>query len=284
MIKLISRKNINIDKYDDCIKNSIQSRIYAFSWYLDTVSKNWSVLVLNDYEAVLPISWQRKLFFKYSSQPYFSQQLGVFSKDLISKEIQKEFLSQIPVHFFKVVIHFNSQNYSTENTITLKNYKLTLNTDYVSFKKNFSKGRKHAIKVGEKALLYVEETTIAELIKIHKDNYSYKISYKVLTALSNAILRNRKGFLLGVFKDEQLLGGALFTDHDNRITYLFAAFTVKGKTLQASSFLLSEVIKKYQNSNLILDFEGGNMPSIAKFYRSFGAEEENYFAFKRTLL
>ncbi|WP_299064864.1 hypothetical protein [uncultured Polaribacter sp.] len=284
MIKLISRKNINIDKYDDCIQNSIQSRIYAFSWYLDRVSKNWSVLVLKDYEAVLPISWQRKLFFKYSNQPYFSQQLGVFSKKQISKELQEEFLSQVSAKFFKVVIHLNSQNYSTENTSTLKNYKLSLNTDYDSLKKRFSKGRKHAIKVGDKASLVLKETTIDELIKIHNDNYLYKIPYNVLRELSKSILSNKKGFLLGVFEDGQLLGGALFTNHNKRITYLFATFTVKGKTLQASSFLLSEVIKKHQQTGIILDFEGGNMPNIAKFYRSFGAEEENYFAFKRIFL
>ena len=30
MIQYIKRKNLNIEKYDACIENSVQSRIYAF--------------------------------------------------------------------------------------------------------------------------------------------------------------------------------------------------------------------------------------------------------------
>ena len=53
MIQHIKRKDLDILKYDACIENSIQSRIYGFSWYLDIVADHWEVLVLDDYEAVM---------------------------------------------------------------------------------------------------------------------------------------------------------------------------------------------------------------------------------------
>ena len=46
MIKYVRRKDLDIKKYNNCIEKSIQSRIYAFSWYLDVVAENWSVLVV----------------------------------------------------------------------------------------------------------------------------------------------------------------------------------------------------------------------------------------------
>lgn len=71
MIHCIKRKDLDIDKYDACIAASVQFRIYAFSWYLDAVSENWEVLILNDYEAVMPLPWKQKYFLKYITQPFF---------------------------------------------------------------------------------------------------------------------------------------------------------------------------------------------------------------------
>ncbi|MDA9093212.1 hypothetical protein N9J92_05085, partial [Polaribacter sp.] len=68
MIHIIERKDLDVDKYDACIADSVQSRIYAFSWYLDVVTDNWDILILNDYEAVMPLPWKQKYFLKYITQ------------------------------------------------------------------------------------------------------------------------------------------------------------------------------------------------------------------------
>ena len=69
MIRKVSRKKLEVEKYDACIANSIQANVYGYSWYLDVVADNWDVLVLNDYEAVMPIPWRRKFFIKYVYTP-----------------------------------------------------------------------------------------------------------------------------------------------------------------------------------------------------------------------
>ncbi|WP_297814294.1 hypothetical protein [uncultured Polaribacter sp.] len=111
MIQYIKRKDLDILKYDACIENSVQSRIYGFSWYLDIVADHWDVLVLDDYEAVMPIPWKSKYGIKYIGQPYFCQQLGVFSKERLTKEIQEEIIKKIPKKFVKVSLNFNSDNF-----------------------------------------------------------------------------------------------------------------------------------------------------------------------------
>ncbi|VAW26447.1 hypothetical protein MNBD_BACTEROID04-1052, partial [hydrothermal vent metagenome] len=58
MIYYYKRNQIDIVKYDTCITKSINTRVYANSWYLDIVADNWDVLVLNDYEAVMPLPWR----------------------------------------------------------------------------------------------------------------------------------------------------------------------------------------------------------------------------------
>jgi uncharacterized protein YlbG (UPF0298 family) len=102
MVHYVKREDLDIEKYNDRIENSIQSRIYAFSWYLDIVADNWDVLVLNDYEAVMPVPWKQKYFIKYVTQPFFCQQLGIFSKEKFTKETQEEIIKMIPKKFVKV--------------------------------------------------------------------------------------------------------------------------------------------------------------------------------------
>jgi len=84
MIHYVKREDLMVAKYNDCIENSIQSRIYAFSWYLDIVADNWDVLVLNDYEAVMPVPFRRKFRINYVYPPFWLLELGLFSlKDAI---------------------------------------------------------------------------------------------------------------------------------------------------------------------------------------------------------
>lgn len=284
MIHYVLKKHLDVAKYNACIEQSSQSRIYAFSWYLDIVADYWDVLVLNDYEAVMPIPWKQKFELKYVTQPYFCQQLGIFSTDKISKEMQHQFVKKIPSKFLKVTLGLNSQNCVISDKNIRKNLFLNLSKSYSELFKNFSKGRKHAIKVGEKQQLVLKETSIESLIEIQKNQYEYQFPENTLQQLATEILQRKNGEILGVFKDEVLLGGAFFVRSSKRMVYLFSAFTNVGRELQAASFLINQVLKTNQNSPLIFDFEGGNIPNIATFYNSFGAEKENYSLVKRSLL
>lgn len=285
MIKYVKRKDLNVEKYNTCIENSIQFKMYAFAWYLDIVADNWSVLVLDDYKAVMPIPWKRKYFLKYSTQPFFCQQLGLFSTQKVTKELQQNFIKSIPVTFLKVSLNFNSAMLFDKNLIKKKNYILKLNDSHSNIFKSFSKGRKHAVKVGEKKELILKETSIASLIKMQEEFYSYtNYSKEKLQLLSAYILKNNLGFIQGVFKDDVLIGGAFFLKTNHSIIYLFSSFSSKGKKMQASSFLINSIIKQYENTTIVLDFEGGNMPSIGSFYKSFGAKIAPFYFFKRSFL
>ena len=55
--------------------------VYAFSYYLNSMAKNWDALVLNDYDAVMPLTWNKKYGFYYLYQPFMSASLGVFGNE-----------------------------------------------------------------------------------------------------------------------------------------------------------------------------------------------------------
>ncbi len=283
MITYVKRKNLNVDKYDACIENSIQSRVYAFSWYLDIVADHWDVLVLDDYEAVMPLPWKKKYGIKYIIQPYYCQQLGVFSVDEITLATEHEFINSIPKYFVKIDLNFNAKNIYQHSNQKI-NYLLSLDKSYNELFKNFSKGRKHAVKSASKNNLTIKPITIAELIEITDEFYpDLHYSKDILSTLANYILKNKMGFIHGVFKDENLLGGSFFLISNQRIVYLFSAYKKEARKLQASSFSIISVMKKYQNTTLILDFEGGNIPSIGSFFKSFGAVPEFFYNYSKKI-
>ena len=49
-----------------------------------------------------------------------------------------------------------------------------------------------------------------------------------------------------------------------------------GRKPGANHFMLYEFIKEFSGQNLILDFEGSEIPSINFFYKKFGAIEQPY--------
>src|ERR1019366_1761696 len=96
MVKHISHSKINFKKWDNCIANSVNSAIYAYSWYLDIVSPGWEALVAADYKTVMPLTQNSKYGINYLRQPFFTQQLGVFSTSELTEAILTDFLTAIP--------------------------------------------------------------------------------------------------------------------------------------------------------------------------------------------
>ena len=64
-IKYLRHQEVDKSKWDNCIDKADNGLIYAYSFYLDHMAKQWDALVLNDYEAVMPLTWNKKFGFYY---------------------------------------------------------------------------------------------------------------------------------------------------------------------------------------------------------------------------
>lgn len=292
LITYLSRHKLDIEKYNACIYNSINSRIYAYSWYLDIVADDWDVLVMDDYNFVMPLPKRKKYGLNYIYLPPWVQQLGIFSNLEIDKRLIFNFIAHIPKNFVLVDYFFNS--YNTFNHRNLKerdNYILKLNVEYELLRNNYSKSRKWRINQANRNNLKIVETgdlqNLINLFKLNKGKElgSYKFDLNILKRLIK-ILRTHSDLKILEIKNDNnnLIGGAVFIFDDNRITYLFSALNLEGRNKQAMSFLIDYIINLNSSSNLIFDFEGSMIPEIASFFKSFGSELETYYHFKQKRL
>ncbi len=286
MIRYVKHKDLDFEKYNACIENSLQSRIYAFSWYLDIVADDWNVFVLEDYEAVMPVPFMRAkryFYFKKIIQPFFCQQLGVFSRGEISKEKYQGFINEV-VLLKPKVYNFNSYNFELLIAKKFKiqvNYELALSKSYDELKSNYSKNLKRNLQKSIKnELMYVNIST-QEIITFKKTTNKHKISdsyYRYMKNVMDEILNKDLGKSIGVFKNKELVGVAFFIQNKTRIIHLVSGVNEKGKLYGATPFLFDVFIKENSNQKMIFDFEGSSIKGIARFFKNFGAQERLYYS------
>ena len=288
-IEKLKYNQIDFKKYDTCIKNAINTRIEALSWYLDIVSnKNWEVLVLNDYQAVLPLPMhrvKRRFFKRMVTQPLFCQQLGLFYQEIQQNEIDL-FLNYLKKESI-FQYHFNYKNEFVldfyKDKIQLKNnYILDLNNDYENLLKNYKKDLKNKLKKAKKATLKIKQNIdFKQFKKLKKENSNHKIkekSFKINELLTNQLKQKKIGNFYGAFINNELVAINFFIETDKVIVNLLSVTTNKGKKTGATAFLIDYIIQKNCNQSILLDFEGSNLKGIADFFKSFGATNQPYFA------
>ncbi len=94
-IKYLNHNEIDCIKWEDNIAGSLNLCIYSHSWFLDSVQSDWGALVWEDYRAVMPV-------FSLGSKMYLPKGVfwtGIYSNEIIEKEVYGEFLNFISQKF-----------------------------------------------------------------------------------------------------------------------------------------------------------------------------------------
>ena len=282
-------------RWDELISASAHSLPYAFSWYLDAVAENWGGLVLNDYEAVMPLVWLRKLGIKCLYQPYYCQQLGVFAAGVVGADVYRDFLNTATRHFSYIHINLNPEARVVAEDFTLvkkKNLLLDLSPGHsvlqkeysVSHNRNIAKARKAGLSFSEACDLKSFQKFYLENVNRTKENFKPQHE-KIFKKLTQTLTTNKQGSLFTAIDEHQNLCAAiLLISHKSRLIAIINTSSSSGKKHGASHFLFDQVIKKYSETELVLDFEGSSIATIARFYEGFGAIDETFYNYKNTLL
>jgi hypothetical protein len=288
-INYLTYHQIDKAKWDACIDQADNGLIYAYSFYLDSMAKNWDALVLNDYEALMPLTWNKKYGIHYLYQPPFTACLGVFGRS-VTAEMLQAFLKAVPDKFKYWDIYFNPGNFFNISEFKLyerMNFILKLDTEYDKLLDGYRDNIKRNIRKSEQLQLAIHrDITIDEVIKLSQQQAGSFSSlagtdYLQFEKLFRLLYSNKKATTYGVYtKEGMLIASAVFFFSHNRAYYIMVGNHPNGKTLGASHALIDAFIKDHAGENMLLDFEGSDVSSLAFFYGSFGATEEKYSAVK----
>lgn len=293
MIKYIKRKDLDTNKYDVCIENSMQSRIYAFSWYLDIVADNWDVLVLNDYEAVMPVPLRKKYGIKYVYPPFWLLELGVFSlKDTIDDTL---FFKVLLDTFKSVELRLNTHNdfKNSSSFLLAKQMQVSsIKEDYETVFNTYRKDRKKDLRKAEKAgLIEKWNDDPQKLIQLFKNNvgkrtpYIVDKDYLVLEELIRTCIKKGLGEMGSIYNNEnKLVASGFFLKHKKSVTILVSSTDFNNRKNGENTFLIDRAIYKYQKKYEVFNFGGSSMKQIASYFLSFGAKTITYQQIKHNSL
>ncbi len=288
-IRYITRKDLDTKKWNDCIDAAENGLIYAYSFYLDAMCDNWDALVMGDYIAVMPLPWRKKWGFKYVYRPSFLQQLGVFG-NINLKKATELFLQQSTRHF-----NFGEYFINYKNSIQKQqhsNFILNLQKPYNHIYKSYKTDLKNNLKKANKNnLQYNISFDYEKAINLYKQLYQSRIknlSDNDVLKLKNAclILQHKNGICIRevVCRQHGLVAIALCLKDHKRIYFIASSITRQGRILKANHFLADRLIHEFSEKDLLLDFEGSDIPGVQHFYKNFGAENQPYFFYRWNFL
>src|ERR1700741_3306192 len=217
-IQYLTHKDIDKKKWDRCIDSSDNGLIYAYSFYLDCMAMNWHALMLNDYEAVMPLTWKKKYGIHYLYQPFLTAQLGIFSSD-ITANLLENFLNSIPKKFKYIDIYLNHHNLFEPQGMDLysrSNYVLDLGKTYEHLYSQYSENIRRNIKRAVQADCTVQKgfdiTRVIKLALQQMKNHSKESADNVdrFRQLYQLLEPQKKGLTYGISLKDELLASAVF--------------------------------------------------------------------------
>jgi len=286
LIRYLKHTEISKLKWDECICNSPNGLIYAYSWYLDIVCPEWEALVEDDYMCIMPLPVGKKYGFTYTFPPLFTQQLGLFSIHEIPEAKTMEFIAAIPSHYRYIEMSLNEKNVVNAGPVETKKhstYVLDLNRTYVEIASNYSTQTKRNLK---KALAYsltiVQSARPEKIIKLFSENRGMEHElpvayYTILQQLITVMISKGLVDCIGVNdKQNALCAGAFFVKSKNRNIFLFSGANQNAYDSHAMTLLINSYIEEHAGSLGWFDFEGSMDADLARFYSGFGSIKSEF--------
>jgi hypothetical protein len=294
MIRFLKHEMIDKSRWDDCISNAVNGNLYALSWYLDTVSPGWCALVEDEYENVFPLTVSSKAGIKYVMQPYFTQQLGLFSLTPSHNLKLACFLKSIPASYKYIDINLNTSNHfqASDNVTELTNLELLLKNEYGKISEGYHTNLLRNLKKASQNKLTIVKTIKPEqlisLFRANKGQHLQQLNdsqYKLIQLIADQSIKKGMAEVWAAIDEyDQMIAGILWVTSHQKAIFLFSALSETGKKLNAMPWLIDAFIRQNAGKPLTLDFEGSNNEGLARFYSSFGSKRVIYQRFRRTSL
>jgi len=292
MIRFLKHDEIDTEQWDHCINTCFNGNLYASSWYLDLVCPDWSALIEDDYRRVMPLpSWQKSSV-RYLAQPYFTQQLGVYSIPALNSKVITSFINRIPADFEYIDINLNTYNtpeVPDPRFLLQTNYELDLIPPYekiqAGYNENLNRNLKKAANQNFTIVRNLKPEVVVDLFRMNRGRSIQNLGdkqYELLLRLVYGLIFRNQCQVWGVVDSKnEVIAGVIWAYSHQKAIFLFSAVSDEGKKFGAMPFLIDAFIAERSGSSLTLDFEGSNDVNLGRFYASFGSSKVSYYRFSR---
>ncbi len=286
-IELTARQNIEANRWDQCVANAPNESPLAYCWVLDHLSPQWTGLIFNDYEGVMPLPTTQHLGLNIIQMPYEVLTLGIFTNS-DNLRLLIPYVFDHPLMANYRFISYNGSPSTSKITpsadITIKQtYKLDLNKPYTELVSLFSESHRRnirkfykndlAILTNQHPEAFTKLTT--EVAQTRPELYITRDYQKRFDAMVKEALLREMGCEHSVEFDHRVIATAFFLTGTKKCIPFHLA-NAKGHSMKASFALIDHFIRTHAEEDIYIDFAGSVIPNVAEFNRRFGASPQNY--------
>jgi hypothetical protein len=283
-IDYVHRDGIDDERWNQLIASSGYGTVYAYTWYLDACADHWGALITGDYQWVMPLAFRRKMGVRYLYQPRFCQQLGVYSERDVDGATLRSFMLEMKKYFKLGSYALNEGNRIEDDPGVVvtdhMNYTLHLLPAYEALSGRYTTNcRRNVRKAADSGLVFSDRIPVEELVLLKREHDHVVQSgshYKHLTNMFGGLVERGRVKSYGVRKDGVLYAGVLVAYCMKRMHYLLSVSSQAGRENHGMFLVIDHIIRRHAGNPVTLDFEGSNIPTIARFFRGFGAKPVTY--------
>lgn len=286
-VTVVEYTQLNEREKEKFAKKMADGSLYQQLWYVACLSDNQFYLVVyGDLEAVLLVPFRKKMGVRYAYRPLFLQK-NIFYGDASKFEVLVAAL-QKTVRFGDIALDQLGGKNIFDTVFSRTNYELPLDKPYTELRQSFSKNHKRNINKS-KCLSIKETTDVTALLTIFEAEKTTSFKPKALKNIRKTIhqlVQNTavKPYLkiMNAYDDGDVVGAFLLLHYNYRIYYLLGTSKKHMTSLSDKALyrLFDDLIQTCAGTKTILDFEGSDLPGVARFFRGFGAQETHYYAVK----
>jgi len=278
-------KDINQQRWDAAVAADVSCLPYGLSWWLDAATdERWDGLVMDDYRVVLPLPRGRSFGrLTQVQRAAFTQQGGPFGQ-LLPGDTER-LLSALPktVLSFKLPLRERLEltgSFGKRKVYARNNLVLPLTGNMASLRANYSKSIRRQLK--KTSSVQLSTVSIDLVIDLYRATAGPKaglkaMHYEAIRRLAAACLSRKFAYCYRIDDESHgLLAAGFFPSYRGRIINLFAASTEAGYQLGGMATLIDALVGRHFGQAQLFDFEGSDVPGIADFFRSFGAQPRPY--------
>jgi hypothetical protein len=268
-IKYIKNADINRLRYDNALKKSFNANIFAYSWYLDLVCDDWSLLIEGDYETVCPLPISKKLGIIIVKQPQRAPFLGVFSSKQLSSEKVALFLKTIPYKNTYITLNHLNRLPREKAKGVCKVPVLDLILPYDKTIERYSEKAKKLLPLNDGTFVIRSIRTDEYMFLKRSLKKGRTISNMQLTRIMNYAIRYKSAGIYCVYSPRNELIGAVFLiKSNNRVFLIDYIENAEGNKRHAIFLAINHIIKTNSEVNLTLEipFRCSSLEKMIHFY------------------
>lgn len=283
-IHIVPHATLDYRKWDTAVQRDARGSLYDASAFLNVMADDWYGLVVEDYRSVMALPVKQIAGLRMVYMPVFTQSLGLLG----SPEARLRQPIAEAVRSFSSLISFSSgDEYLLPGAKTRRrtNFILPLSSAYETLAGSFTaECRKNINKARNRGCIWRHDVSFDEVLRLYQSAYGKVAAYKPrhferLRQLQQA-LSPEQVFTAGIGNEQgELVYAGLLLKDGKRLYYLLGAPSQRGREMRATYFFINEIIRRFSGTGMIFDFEGSDIPDVARFYKGFGPVEVPYYQY-----